>query len=639
MPKKAQLPPGAAGRSQQTLARRNRRDALGKWLRRYAGVAAVAVLAWAAKTAWPRARRKLFPRKPSRRASRAKTAAAIETTAEAAAEWAVVQARADAAVARGAPHEAIPLYRDAIQLAPALSPAYTNLCHALKLLGEYADALQMCTEGYARAKDDRERAAALVNYGVAQYSGGGARYFRSAIAAWSKASSQDPANAAAHRYYAKAGVALGKLREAAEAEKLAWTVDPRPETVLALAHLATSTNASTGDAVGVDLLRSGFGDPAALDGFAESLQEFAAQATKEGSPADLAAIKQAEFVYLDYSKAEPERAWASLVAANAARRDAAPPHIVKGSAPEISEGAATDFIRAFPGGAKAKQKRADRKKADQDLLDHVAGDASIELKDEANKNRPSPVEGPAQLFIMGAPRSGGTLLHAALSRHDGIATDGDATPVLADLAAERGLAFFDRASEEDLADLGRAYRRRHHARAVSPQKENASFAIDAALENVWWLGAAAQYLEAEAPDFKALIIRRDPKAVAFSCYKAAFANGERAWADKPEDLGARLHAIRKLEDHWLKTMPDRVKLVEYEKLISNPQKVLNDVVAWLGLETCELCLTPNETEVALTSYGAVEARAPPFHTQSLAAWKRYEKQLKRDVFPHLVDKK
>ena len=289
MPKKAQLPPGAAGRSQQTLARRNRRDALGKWLRRYAGVAAVAVLAWAAKTAWPRARRKLFPRKPSRRASRAKTAAAIETTAEAAAEWAVVQARADAAVARGAPHEAIPLYRDAIQLAPALSPAYTNLCHALKLLGEYADALQMCTEGYARAKDDRERAAALVNYGVAQYSGGGARYFRSAIAAWSKASSQDPANAAAHRYYAKAGVALGKLREAAEAEKLAWTVDPRPETVLALAHLATSTNASTGDAVGVDLLRSGFGDPAALDGFAESLQEFAAQATKEGSPADLAA--------------------------------------------------------------------------------------------------------------------------------------------------------------------------------------------------------------------------------------------------------------------------------------------------------------------------------------------------------------
>ena len=127
MPKKAQLPPGAAGRSQQTLARRNRRDALGKWPKRDAGVAAVAVLAWAAKTAWPRARRKLFPRKPSRRASRAKTAAAIETTAEAAAEWAVVQARADAAVARGAPHEAISLYRDAIQLAPALSPACSRI--------------------------------------------------------------------------------------------------------------------------------------------------------------------------------------------------------------------------------------------------------------------------------------------------------------------------------------------------------------------------------------------------------------------------------------------------------------------------------------------------------------------------------
>ena len=229
MPKKAQLPPGAAGRSQQTLARRNRRDALGKWLRRYAGVAAVAVLAWAAKTAWPRARRKLFPRKPSRgRAGprpppRSRRPPRPRPSGRS-------SRREPTRPSRGAPHEAISLYRDAIQLAPALPPAYTNLCHALKLRGEYADALQMCTEGYARAKDDRERAAALVNYGVAQYSGGGARYFRSAIAAWSKASSQDPANAAAHRYYAKAGVALGKLREAAEAEKLRgrWTRARRP---------------------------------------------------------------------------------------------------------------------------------------------------------------------------------------------------------------------------------------------------------------------------------------------------------------------------------------------------------------------------------------------------------------------------
>ena len=83
---------------------------------------------------------------------------------------------------------------------------------------------------------------------------------------------------------------------------------------------------------------------------------------------------------------------------------------------------------------------------------------------------------------------------------------------------------------------------------------------------------------------------RTPRPTPFTT-SAAFANGERTWADKPEDLGARLHAIRKLEDHWLKTMPDRVKLVEYEKLISNPQKVLNDVVAWLGLEACELCLS------------------------------------------------
>ena len=99
------------------------------------------------------------------------------------------------------------------------------------------------------------------------------------------------------------------------------------------------------------------------------------------------------------------------------RRDAADPHIVKGSAPEISEGAATDFIRAFPGGAKAKQKRADRKKADQDLLDHVAGDRPG-AQGRGNKNRPSPVEGKPVVYhgrAAGEARCSG----AALPRHDG----------------------------------------------------------------------------------------------------------------------------------------------------------------------------------------------------------------------------
>ena len=274
MPKKATLPPGAAGRSQQTLARRNRRGALGKWLKRYAGVVIIAVVAWAAKTAWPRARRKLFPRKLSPRTTAARAAKSLETTAEAAAEWAVLQSRGDSAMARGAPREAVALYREAILKAPGLSPAYTNLCAALKGLGEYADAMQICTEGYAKSKDDAERAAALVNYGATQYAAGGARYLRSAIAAWSKASAIDPTNHAAHRYYARAARALGQLRDAAEAEKLAWTVDPRAETVLNLATLATTLNASTGDPIGVDLLRSGFGDPAALDGFAEALEAY-----------------------------------------------------------------------------------------------------------------------------------------------------------------------------------------------------------------------------------------------------------------------------------------------------------------------------------------------------------------------------
>lgn len=124
MGKKANLPPGAGNKSQQKLASRNRRNNLVAYARRHAGLVAVAVAAWACKAYYPKAKAYFFPKKRSSRRGKA------DAAADRGAEWAVLLSKADGLVAKGAVAEGIAVYREAINAAPKLSPAHTNLCAA-----------------------------------------------------------------------------------------------------------------------------------------------------------------------------------------------------------------------------------------------------------------------------------------------------------------------------------------------------------------------------------------------------------------------------------------------------------------------------------------------------------------------------
>lgn len=84
-------------------------------------------------------------------------------------------------------------------------------------------------------------------------------------------------------------------------------------------------------------------------------------------------------------------------------------------------------------------------------------------------------------------------------------------------------------------------------------------------------------------------------------------------------------------------MPENsLKVVSYEKLIGDPEAVLNELFEWLGVDSdCAACRRPNATAAAFTSAGAIALRAPAFHLSGLEGWARYEPFLEAEVFPHL----
>ena len=233
-------------------------------------------------------------------------------------------------------------------------------------------ALNSCKRGYELAKDDDEKAAALLNYGIAQRRGYGTAGVPTAVEAWRRAAELDPSAVPPRRYLAVVAAQAGLLREAAEAEKQAFLLAPRPESLLHFTELALAFNGSTAERVGADLLRSGFGDPASLDGFQDALTGYAASARAEGASASsIAALRQAAFLYADFQKDWPG-AWTALTEANAERRRAADPELLERNGAASSTAAAAAVIKAFPGVAEARERRDRRKAADDALLAEVA---------------------------------------------------------------------------------------------------------------------------------------------------------------------------------------------------------------------------------------------------------------------------
>lgn len=89
--------------------------------------------------------------------------------------------------------------------------------------------------------------------------------------------------------------------------------------------------------------------------------------------------------------------------------------------------------------------------------------------------------------------------------------------------------------------------------------------------------------------------------------------------------GKLLHAVnhiklfRKLTEHWHETFPDRTHCVDYEELVSNPDKSLAELMTFLGVDK------------------NVAAESLSFARTEVDCWRNYEKQLRLELGDALLD--
>lgn len=97
-----------------------------------------------------------------------------------------------------------------------------------------------------------------------------------------------------------------------------------------------------------------------------------------------------------------------------------------------------------------------------------------------------------------------------------------------------------------------------------------------------------------------------------------------SFASDKAALVAAWRQYARLMDHWRAVLPtDRLFEVDYEKLVSDRERVTRQLVDFAGLGWDEACLSPERNPRPLTTASLWQARQPVY-ASSVARWRHYE---------------
>ncbi len=214
------------------------------------------------------------------------------------------------------------------------------------------------------------------------------------------------------------------------------------------------------------------------------------------------------------------------------------------------------------------------------------------------------------ILIVGMPRSGTSLIEQILSVHPSVHASGELDDLLQ--IQER----IDFESRADLEQAGRAYRERLLSQAAGRPR-----VTDKLPHNFLALGTAALI----APGTRVVHCRRDALDTCLSIYFHDF----HATHDYATDLAALGHQSRlhdRVMTHWRVHLPLPMHEVAYEALVTEPEREIRRLLAFLGLDWNPAVLDFHRSARAVHTASWDEVRHP-IHSGSVGRAARYTKEL------------
>ena len=222
---------------------------------------------------------------------------------------------------------------------------------------------------------------------------------------------------------------------------------------------------------------------------------------------------------------------------------------------------------------------------------------------------------PKPIFIVGMPRSGTTLVEQIISSHPLVTGAGELTFVHqfgASLAADQ-----TRVDGETLTTF-----RQQYLNALKKRSEGSAIVTDKAPLNFRFLGPIAAAL----PEAQIIHVKRDPAAVCWANYTKYFGSDSLGYCYDLDDV-LHYHTIyQDLMNYWGEVLPSEIYDLNYDALTERQEKETRKLIAHLGLEWDDACLSPQDNGRAVATASNVQVRQKVYQGSS-ERWKRYKPYL------------
>ena len=229
---------------------------------------------------------------------------------------------------------------------------------------------------------------------------------------------------------------------------------------------------------------------------------------------------------------------------------------------------------------------------------------------DAAQPPPAASGGIAPILILGLPRSGTTLVEQILSSHPDVRAGGELPFWIEHGPAWEAAGMPGRGEhvERDAADY----------RALLDTLGGARRVTDKMPLNLYWAGL----IHVAVPDAVMVHCARAPIDTALSIHRTHF-NPRMDFPTGGADLVGTVRASRRLAAHWRRVLPiDRFIEVEYERLVSDPEPAIRDLVAACGLDWNAGCLRPERNARVIRTPSKWQARQP-IHRGAVGGWRDY----------------
>jgi hypothetical protein len=242
------------------------------------------------------------------------------------------------------------------------------------------------------------------------------------------------------------------------------------------------------------------------------------------------------------------------------------------------------------------------------------------------------------LFVVGMPRTGTTLVERILSKHSAVSSAGELQHfglLLKELSKTTTNKVIDKetimaAASINFSTLGKAYI--DSTRAITGGSDKF---VDKMPLNVLYAGFIVKAL----PKAKIICLDRGPLDTIVSNYRQLFAVNF-SYYNYAYDLKTTAqfyHQFKQLTSLWLRLFPDNFYVVNYEKLVNNPEEEAKKIIEFCGLDWQEQCLDIDKNSAPVATASAVQVRQP-INNKSVGNWQKYKEYL-TEVTEYLENKK